>query len=42
MDTVREALTPEEKRRALYVRQVTVSAFSLECGTVAQIQHGKR
>ena len=36
-----ETLTPEEKRRALYDRQVATLKTSLEHGVITQAQHGK-
>ena len=36
-----EALTPEEKRRALYDRQVAMLANFLEHGAISQEQHDK-
>lgn len=36
-----ETLTPEEKRRALYERQVTMLATFLEHGAISKEQHDK-
>ena len=36
-----ETLTPEEKRRALYERQVAMLATFLEHGTISKEQHDK-
>ncbi|MDD7637761.1 MAG: hypothetical protein PUJ55_12600 [Clostridiales bacterium] len=36
-----ETLTPEEKRRALYDRQVATLKTFLEHGVITQAQHGK-
>ena len=36
-----ETLTPEEKRRALYDRQVTLLDTFLEHGAITQTQHDK-
>lgn len=36
-----ETLTPEEKRRALYDRQVATLNPFLEHGVITQAQHGK-
>ena len=36
-----EALTPEEKRRALYDRQVATLKTFLEHGVITPAQHGK-
>ena len=45
MDTTNQAawetLTPEEKRRALYDRQVTTLKTFHEHGAITQAQHGK-
>ena len=45
MDTTnnaaREAMTPEEKRRALYERQVATLKTFLEHGAITQEQHDK-
>ena len=46
MDTTNQAawetLTPEEKRRALYDRQVATLKTFLEHGGLTQAPHGKR
>ena len=40
-NTAWENLTPEQKRRALYDRQVTTLKTFLEHGTITQAQHDK-
>ena len=37
-----QSQSPEEKRRALYDRQVALLATFLEHGAIAQAQHDKR
>ena len=39
--TAWETLTPEQKRRALYDRQVATLKTFLEHGTITQAQHDK-
>lgn len=40
-DTARNKRTPEEKRRELYDRQVTLLATLLSHGAITQAQHDK-
>ena len=40
-NTAWEILTPEQKRRALYDRQVATLKAFLEHGTITQAQHDK-